>query len=211
MTDGTEAITTLHFALMAVLAALVVAAIIVGMRKKRLRRDAERQVLAHAQEAGVDVIVPEAAPRQVPVAPPPITDAPVPLARRADEPPRTSTHADAPSAPHPLADEPIAAAAAPGGTTAMLAADAEAPAAPSPADGPVTQLKGLGPKVASRLAELGIDRVGQIAALDDAGVAALDAQLGPFTGRIVRDRWVEQARLLASGDREGFERVFGRL
>lgn len=101
--------------------------------------------------------------------------------------------------PRPVADAPVAAGAGPD--------DAASPHA----DGPVTQLKGLGPKVAARLGELGIDRVGQIAALDDAGVAALDAQLGPFAGRIVRDRWVEQARLLAAGDREGFERVFGKL
>ena len=88
---------------------------------------------------------------------------------------------------------------------------AETDAAPSPADGPVTALKGLGPKVAARLGELGIDRVGQLAALDDRGAAELDAAMGPFQGRIARDRWIEQARLLAAGDREGFERVFGKL
>jgi len=79
------------------------------------------------------------------------------------------------------------------------------------ADGPVTQLKGLGPKVAGRLAELGIETVGDIAALDADGAAAVDARLGPFTGRLHRDRWVEQARFLAAGDRAGFEAVFGRL
>lgn len=79
------------------------------------------------------------------------------------------------------------------------------------ASGPVTQLKGLGPKVAARLAELGVTTVGQIAALDDDAAHALDAQLGPFRGRLERDRWVEQARFLAAGDRAGFEAVFGKL
>ena len=80
-----------------------------------------------------------------------------------------------------------------------------------PATGPVTQLKGLGPKVATRLAELGITTVGQFAALSDDQAADLDAQLGTFRGRLERDRWIEQARFLAAGDRAGFEAVFGRL
>lgn len=80
-----------------------------------------------------------------------------------------------------------------------------------PADGPVTQLKGLGPKVADRLAELGVTTVGQVAALTDDQAEQLDAQLGPFRGRMARDRWLEQARFLAAGDRAGFEAVFGRL
>jgi predicted flap endonuclease-1-like 5' DNA nuclease len=88
---------------------------------------------------------------------------------------------------------------------------APAPAAVGPADGPVTQLKGLGPKVAGRLAELGITTVGQIAALSDDEASALDARLGAFSGRMTRDRWLEQARFLAQGDRAGFEAVFGRL
>ena len=53
--------------------------------------------------------------------------------------------------------------------------------------------------------------VGQLAALDQAEAEALDARLGPFTGRMNRDRWLEQARFLAAGDRAGFEAVFGKL
>lgn len=79
------------------------------------------------------------------------------------------------------------------------------------AAGPVSQLKGLGPKVAARLGELGIANVGQIAALDHDAAQALDAQMGPFQGRLERDRWIEQARFLAAGDVKGFEAVFGRL
>ena len=75
----------------------------------------------------------------------------------------------------------------------------------------MTLLKGLGPKVAARLAELGITSVGQIAALSDDEAERLDAQLGAFSGRLARDRWIEQARFLAAGDRAGFEAVFGRL
>ncbi len=41
--------------------------------------------------------------------------------------------------------------------------------------------------------------------------AQLDAQLGAFQGRMERDRWREQARFLAQGDRAGYEAQFGKL
>lgn len=198
--DGTEAFTNLHFALMGLLAALVLVAIVVGVRKQRGRAAAEREVEAHAAEAGVEVLAVAPDVRS----PAPLAPAPSPMA----DPLVPGTPATIEEPARSLADEPIAAAIAPDGTTA---ADATAPDTHSPAEGPVTQLKGLGPRVAALLGELGIDRVGQLAALDDAQAAELDAAMGPFAGRIVRDRWIEQARLLAAGDRDGFERVFGKL
>jgi predicted flap endonuclease-1-like 5' DNA nuclease len=42
-------------------------------------------------------------------------------------------------------------------------------------------------------------------------VSAIDARMGNFKGRIARDKWVEQASHLASGDRAGFEAKFGKL
>ena len=70
-------------------------------------------------------------------------------------------------------------------------------------------IKGLGPKIRHQLAELGITRFAQIAAWDDAEIDRIDAQLGRFQGRIRRDQWVEQARLLAAGDSAGFAAQFG--
>ena len=81
----------------------------------------------------------------------------------------------------------------------------------SPADAPVSTLKGLGPKLTTRLGELGITTVGQVASLTEDEAMRLDAQLGPFSGRMTRDRWIEQARFLAAGDTAGFEAAFGRL
>ena len=86
-----------------------------------------------------------------------------------------------------------------------------APAIPTgPAD-ELTRMKGVGPKVASMLSAMGITRYDQIAAWSDDDVARIDAQLGTFKGRITRDQWIEQARLLAAGDRAGFEAKFGKL
>ena len=72
-------------------------------------------------------------------------------------------------------------------------------------------MKGVGPKLADRLAALGYTRFDQLAALDPAAVEALDAQLGPFAGRLARDRIIEQATYLARGDHAGFEERFGSL
>ena len=89
--------------------------------------------------------------------------------------------------------------------------------APAPAAAPVSggddlsKIKGLGPKLQKLLPELGLSTYAQIAALDDAGLDALDAKLGAFAGRPRRDAWVEQAKLLASGDVGAFEGKFGKL
>lgn len=79
-----------------------------------------------------------------------------------------------------------------------------------PAD-ELTRMKGVGPKVAAMLNGLGITRFDQIAAWSDDDLARVDAQLGTFKGRAMRDQWVEQARLLAAGDTTAYEARFGKL
>ncbi len=157
---------------------------------------------ARAADTPRDVPSSQSAPAPTPAAAPPVQ----PIADAPD---------DSAAAPERLADEPIAAAspleASP--ATEVAAPTPIAPAAPtqSYADGPVTQLKGLGPKVAAQLGALGVATVGEMAALSDSEAQRIDAQLGNFTGRMGRDRWIEQARLLAAGDKAGFEAVFGKL
>ncbi|WP_164115516.1 hypothetical protein [Sphingorhabdus sp. Alg239-R122] len=73
------------------------------------------------------------------------------------------------------------------------------------------QIKGLGPKLAKRLTELGITRYDQIAAWGPAEIAEVDQYLGTFQGRIERDSWVEQAGYLAKGDIDGFKARYGAL
>lgn len=75
----------------------------------------------------------------------------------------------------------------------------------------LSRLKGVGPKFVARLNELGIARYAQLADLGEAEIAHLDERLGPFRGRLARDRVVEQADYLARGDTEGFEERFGKL
>ena len=97
-----------------------------------------------------------------------------------------------------------------------FAREPEALVQPTPmvASGPadeLTRMKGVGPKVAAMLSAMGVTRYDQIAAWTDDDVARYDAHLGTFKGRITRDQWIEQARLLAAGDRAGFEAKFGKL
>lgn len=75
----------------------------------------------------------------------------------------------------------------------------------------LTVLKGVGPRVAARLTELGVDSLAALAALSPERAAAIDAELGNFAGRMARDKWVEQARLIVAGDLAGYERQFGKL
>ncbi|MGV8855031.1 MAG: hypothetical protein ACOH2L_10305 [Devosia sp.] len=79
------------------------------------------------------------------------------------------------------------------------------PAAPEPAamTGPrsggadnLKQIKGIGPKIEASLNGLGIYHFDQIAGWSRTNVEWVDKHLA-FRGRIVRERWVEQARELA--------------
>lgn len=110
-----------------------------------------------------------------------------------------------------------AAAPEPASTPAPATEPAPEPtAAPIPAPAPsadaddLSRIKGLGPKLRTILAEQGITRFEQIAAWSDADVARIDATLGRFAGRITRDQWVEQAKLLSADDDTGFSEKFGQ-
>jgi predicted flap endonuclease-1-like 5' DNA nuclease len=51
----------------------------------------------------------------------------------------------------------------------------------------------------------------QIATWSAADVTEIDSKLGAFAGRIKRDNWVDQAKLLSAGDIAGFEKKYGSL
>ena len=135
--------------------------------------------------------------------------------RRSDTPslPKAPTAPLQPNKPQIIAAEP-----------ARFAAAEPAPAIPppvpevapvmAPAAGPsdnLALLKGVGPKLVAMLAGLGVTRFDQIAGWTEADIAAIDARLGTFSGRITRDNWVDQAAFLARGDRAGFEAKYGAL
>jgi len=65
--------------------------------------------------------------------------------------------------------------------------------APRGAPDDLTKLSGVGPQLATKLNEAGIFHFWQLAALDDAEAAKLDAEL-KLNGRIQRDNWIQQSR-----------------
>jgi predicted flap endonuclease-1-like 5' DNA nuclease len=95
------------------------------------------------------------------------------------------------------------------------------PAAPAPleakTDGPerlsgprmgradnLKEIEGIGPAMEKLVNELGFYHFDQIASWSDADVAWVDANMKNFKGRIVRDRWVAQAKLIVSEGLEAF-------
>ncbi len=201
--DG--ALITIALGLVAVLAILTVIAMIWGAKLKRQRRAAEADEQHRIKSLKADgVEATNTAEGGSPVVTAPHA-APSDELATATPPPETAIDTSRPT----LAGEPIPAAAPFEAVPASVVA--EVPTEESPDTQSVSILKGLGPKIATRLGELGITRVDQLAWLDDAEAEQLDAQLGVFQGRMERDRWREQARLLAQGDRAGYEAQFGKL
>ncbi len=179
-----------------------IAIIVIGMRLKRRRVAGEKELIERREAAHLEA---------APVEPGAAIDA-----KAEAEAAKSVGKAETPSSPDkaslPATSEPAAEV-----LPATVKAEPEPPAAPKgehvPAmgGGDITQLKGLGPKLAATLAERGYTRLEQIAALTPDQAAELDAQLGTFQGRLARDRWIEQAKLLIAGDRAAYEAAFGKL
>lgn len=167
-------------------------------------------------DAPVEPVEP-AAPVEQPLAaaPPPLADpvavppSPAPAAPSPDIQPAAQAEPIADETPvadptPPPAAEPIAAEPIPASPAIAAPADDAAP-------DDLLRLKGVGPKLKALLIDLGVTRYAQIAAWSDADIAAIDARLGNFKGRPVRDQWVDQAKYLAAGDTAGFEAKYGKL
>ena len=74
------------------------------------------------------------------------------------------------------------------------------------------RLKGVGPKFADALHAAGFFRFEPDRAASRRPRSSVSTrQLGAFSGRITRDRIVEQADYLARNDIDGFEQRFGKL
>lgn len=68
------------------------------------------------------------------------------------------------------------------------------------------RIKGIGPKLEQLCFDLGFFHFDQIAAWTEDEIAWVNANLTGFTGRVTRDNWVEQAKLLAEGGETDFSK-----
>lgn len=106
---------------------------------------------------------------------------------------------DAPAAP--VAQAPVAATAVEGGSK---------PAALSAARGGIAddlkKIEGIGPALEKLCNEMGIFHFDQIASWGANEIAWMDGNLKGFKGRVSRDKWVAQAKLIGSVGMEEFQR-----
>jgi predicted flap endonuclease-1-like 5' DNA nuclease len=121
--------------------------------------------------------------------------------------------AAASSTPAPAPAAAPAPAPAPEPAPAPAAADPGPGTRPEALDGPrdggaddLKKIKGVGPKLEKLCNKLGFYHFDQIAAWTADEVAWVDQNLEGFKGRVTRDNWVEQARLLASGGETEFSK-----
>jgi predicted flap endonuclease-1-like 5' DNA nuclease len=139
----------------------------------------------------------------------PVAPAPAPVAPAAPMP-----HAEvkpAPSAADTAFSERVRSAARAAGEAARAAAAAApvaegvVPSRPTGMEAPedggedLKRISGVGPKFEALLHELGIYRFEQIAAWGPAEIAWIEEHLEGFRGRIVREDWIGQAKVLAVG------------
>jgi predicted flap endonuclease-1-like 5' DNA nuclease len=66
------------------------------------------------------------------------------------------------------------------------------------------EIEGIGPAMEKLVNGLGFYHFDQIAGWSDADVEAIDAEMKTFKGRIARDRWVAQARIIVTEGLEAF-------
>ncbi|CCV16071.1 NADH dehydrogenase-like protein [Mesorhizobium sp. STM 4661] len=175
----------------------------------RTRADLERR-LAEAQAAKTG---PAKAAAQAPAA---LMSTPAPSKPAAAASKASATKTGAPKAGAPKAG--ASKAATPSAAKTSTAAKKAAPAARKATAGKATavaagkandlrRLIGIGPANEKLLKGLGVTTYAQIAAWTAADVARIEKTLN-FDGRIERERWIEQAKLLAAGDETEFARRF---
>ncbi len=139
----------------------------------------ERETISFTEPEVVETeIVPKTVPKTVPV----ITDVKDVLSEPVVE-------QRAPVAPPPVEETVI---------EELLVPEAPQPA-PEPVIDDLTRIKGVGLPTALELKKIGITRFEQVANWSDADVAEISERFG-FSGRIERENWMDQAKILAAGD-----------
>jgi len=169
---------------------------------------------AHDAPAAAPAPAPKAEAAAAPVAvmSAPVAEAPAPAAPKAAPAPKPAPAAKAAAAPKAKAEPKPKAAPA---------AKAKAEPAPAPVGGTKPKalkaarkgvaddlkvIEGVGPAMEKLLNELGIFHIDQIASWGAAEVEWMDGNLKGFKGRVTRDKWVAQAKLIGEVGIEEFLR-----
>lgn len=143
------------------------------------------QGAASALQKGVAGLEPEAL-----VEPAPVVEKPEPVSPEA-----SPTPAAREARPEPTAQEARPAPAAVAKPKARVAGKPVAAKSKGRASDDLKRISGIGPKLVQVLNDRGLRRFAEIAALSEADVARIDAELA-LSGRILRDDWIGQAKAL---------------
>lgn len=157
------------------------------------------ETAAPSGQAGMSA--PQPAPEPEPVTPPKPEPAPEPAAKPIPKPtsePKSASASEAVSEPKPA--------------SAQVAATRDG-TRPAGLDGPregaaddLKMIKGIGPKLERLCNSMGFWHFDQVAAWSADEVAWVDANMKGFRGRVSRDNWVEQAKILAGGGQTEFSK-----
>jgi predicted flap endonuclease-1-like 5' DNA nuclease len=166
---------------------------------KSLLPEPDRKRAAPAISIVVATIAPEPVVLE-PVVSEPVAPEPV-VTASAPEPVMSAEFADPPSMETPLAAlEPATPQAAAPKARGKKAAGVKPETLPAPRDGgpdDLARIKGVGPKSLEKLNAVGVFHYDQIAAWDLDNARWIGAAIGA-PGRVERDKWIQQARALAS-------------
>lgn len=72
-------------------------------------------------------------------------------------------------------------------------------------------IKGIGPGLVRTLNGLGVYRFDDIASWMPEDIEMINSHLGEYRGAIIRDEWIQQARLLGQGEMDAFQQRYGHL
>lgn len=143
---------------------------------------------------------PAAAPKPAAAAPAAAAAAPKPAAK-----PKPKAKPKAKAEPKPK-KEPAPVAAAPGEENKPAGLSAARDGKPDN----LKEIKGVGPKLEKLLHSMGYYHFDQIAAWKKKEIAWVDENLEGFKGRVSRDEWVKQAKVLAKGGTTEFSKKVGK-
>jgi len=159
--------------------------------------------------AAVEPPAPVAAPVVAPAPAEPVAlmAAPVPVAEIVAKPEAAAPTAEVPAVKaeaKPKAAKPKAAKPAPKAKPAKAEGLVRLTAARGGKADDLKELEGVGPALEKLVNGLGFYHFDQIAAWTDADVALVDGEMKNFKGRIARDRWVAQAKIIVTEGLEAF-------
>lgn len=181
-------------------------------RVRKIVPTAERAVQDQPVRAAAPVAVASAVTPMVEVpAPIPVVETPAPIAAPIAAPVEAAsaapvsmqTRARPEAAVKPKAVARTKAAAKPK-AEAAVAGPVRLKAARSGGADDLKEIEGIGPALEKLVNSLGFYHFDQIGGWSDADVALVDAEMKTFRGRIARDRWVAQAKIIATEGLEAF-------